>query len=103
MSYTIPLDPLPSQVVSFILNTNDICKVFIYYTRYGLFIDVWWNNEVIVTGVLCENYNKIVRDQYLGFPGDLCFYDGQGTDDPVYTGLGSRFALIYMTPDEVTY
>ncbi|MCP1257899.1 phage baseplate plug family protein [Acetobacter lambici] len=28
-------------------------------------------------------------------PGDLAFADTQGTQDPDYTGLGSRFVLVY--------
>ena len=41
--------------------------------------------------------NRIVRDTYLGFLGDLAFFDLQGEDDPYYTGLGDRWVLGYLT------
>lgn len=36
----------------------------------------------VVLGVTCLHATRIVRDAYLGFAGDLAFYDLQGTDDP---------------------
>ena len=51
--------------------------------------------------MLCENLNVIVRDAYLGFIGDLAFYDTQGDTAPVYTGLGSRYVLEYFAPSEL--
>jgi hypothetical protein len=42
-----------------------------------------------------------VRDLYLGFSGDLFFADTQGTNDPYYTDLGTRYLLVYVTPGEV--
>ena len=44
----------------------------------------------------CEDRNRIVRDLYLGFVGDLCFMDTQGTTDPVSPGLGLRYVLVYL-------
>ena len=32
---------------------------------------------------------------------DLAFFDQQGTDDPIWFDLGSRYLLYYLTPDEV--
>lgn len=96
----IPLKPLPNQALSVVLN-NQACQINVYQKRYGLFLDLLVNNAVIVAGVICQNYNRIVRSAYLGFSGDLCFFDNQGTSDPVYTGLGSRFSLIYIFPDQV--
>ena len=59
---------------------------------------------MIVCGVLCENLNRIVRSLYLGFSGDFVFFDTQGGNDPqdpIYTGLGSRFVLVYLTPSDL--
>jgi hypothetical protein len=39
-----------------------------------------------------------VRDEYLGFIGDLAFFDTQGMTDPDWTGLGSRYILGYFFP-----
>jgi hypothetical protein len=43
----------------------------------------------------------MVRETYLGFIGDLSFTDTQGTSDPVYTGLGSRFVLLYLEASDL--
>jgi hypothetical protein len=33
----------------------------------------------IVQGVVCQRWNRIVRSGYLGFVGDLAFWDTQGS------------------------
>lgn len=76
------------------------CTLVIYQYAYGLFMDVYVGANLIIAGVICENLNKIVRDAYLGFVGDFCFFDTEGTSDPVYTGLGSRFLLLYLPEGE---
>jgi hypothetical protein len=65
-------------------------------------MDVYFGSSLIVPGVLCQNQNRIIRSIYLGYSGDFEFYDTQpdpfyGPMDPVYTGLGSRFVLLYDT------
>lgn len=62
----------------------------------ALYLDLYVNDALIIGGVLCLNANVIVRDAYLGFTGDLAFYDTQGTSDPVSTGLGGRYVLMYL-------
>lgn len=97
----VPLQALPSQTVSVALN-NQACQINVYTlgpTEYPhLFMDLLVNDTLIVGGVICQNANPIVRDAYLGFIGDLAFFDLQGEDDPVYTGLGSRWVLGYIEP-----
>jgi hypothetical protein len=36
----------------------------------------------------------------MGFIGNLLFVDTQGSSDPTYDGLGSRFSLVYLTAEE---
>lgn len=52
-------------------------------------------------GVLCQNLKPIVRYAYVGYLGDLFFFDVQGTNDPIYAGLGTRFLLYYLGPNEL--
>ena len=59
------------------------------------------DHVLIIGGVICENLNRIVRSLYLGFAGDLAFIDNQGSTDPVYTGLGTRYSLAYIEADEL--
>lgn len=91
----IPLQAVASQELTVQL-ADQVCQITIRQKAFGLFLDLAVNNTTIVAGVICQNLNKIVRSIYLGFTGDLCFIDTQGTDDPVYTGLGSRFVLAYI-------
>lgn len=91
----VPLQPIPAQTVNVNL-ANQNTQIEVYQTDFGMFMDVAVNNSPIINSVLCENLNRIVRDAYLGFAGDFCFIDNQGSEDPVYTGLGSRFSLAYL-------
>jgi len=102
---SVPLNAVPSQTVTVNLG-NQPCQITVRQTRFGLFLDLSVNNALIIGGVLCENLNRIVRDLYLGFAGDLMFLDNQadpGTDgtDPIYTGLGTRYTLMYLEADEL--
>ena len=71
---------------------------------YGMFIDVYLNDALVIGGVQCLNLNRIIRDTYLGYMGDFEFIDTQPTfeggvpifSDPFYAGLGSRFVLAYL-------
>lgn len=67
----------------------------------AMFIELYVNDQPIITGVLCQSFNRIVRDSYLGFLGDLAFQDLSGDADPYYTGLGTRWRLIYLEPSEL--
>lgn len=96
----IPLQPIPNQTVTVNLNGQNT-QVDVYTTPFGLFMNVYVSNTLVVAGVICQNLNRIVRDLYLNFQGDLAFLDSQGDADPVYTGLGSRFSLGYLEPDEL--
>lgn len=96
----IPLTAVPSQTLTVVLS-NQTCQITVYQRAQGLFCDLSVNNSPIILSVLCENLNRIVRSVYLGFIGDLCFLDNEGSNDPDYTGLGSRFSLMYLEPADL--
>lgn len=96
----VPLQAVPSQVLAVQLS-NQACQLKVYMTLSGLYMDVSVNGGLIIGGVICENLNRIVRDLYLGFLGDFMFLDNQGKSDPVYTGLGTRYSLIYLSPSDL--
>lgn len=100
MAQIIPLQPVPNQVVTVTL-ANQLCQINVYQKAYGLFVDLYVSNVLIIGGVIAENLNRIVRSLYLGFVGDLAFIDNQGNLDPVYTGLGTRFSLAYIEASEL--
>lgn len=96
----VPLQAIPNQTVTVTLN-NQVTQLNIYQTYGGLFIDVYLENTLVIGGVIAENQNRIIRSAYLGYSGDFAFIDTQGSNDPDYTGLGTRFFLTYLTEDEL--
>jgi hypothetical protein len=96
---TVPLQAVPNQTLQIVLD-NQSCVLNLYQSPAALFMDVLVNDAPVVLGTICQNLNRIVRSLYLGFSGDFVFEDLQGTDDPDYSGLGTRFQLIYLTAAE---
>lgn len=81
------------------------CTIKLHQRTTGLYMDLWARGNLVFAGVLCLNITKIIRYDYLraesGFKGELFFADMQGTRDPDYTGLGSRYVLYYLASDEL--
>jgi hypothetical protein len=96
----VPVQAVPNQTLSVLL-ANQVCQITLRTRFYGLFMDVSVNDKPVVHGVICLNWNRIVRSAYLGFVGDLAFWDTQGSDDPAYTGLGSRYLLYYLEKSDL--
>lgn len=73
--------------------TPDEQQVFLsLYTAAGV---------AIIDSVLCRDRVYLIREAYLGFNGDLAFFDTQGTTDPQYTGFGTRYVLAWIEPGEI--
>lgn len=96
----VPLQAVPNQTVRVQMN-GQLCQVNVYQKPAGLFMDLLVDNSPMVMGVICERNNRIVRDAYLGFVGDMAWIDTQGQTDPIYEGIGARFFLAYLLPDEI--
>ena len=96
----VPVQALPNQTLQAQLD-NQAVTLNIYQFPSGLLMDVLVGGVPILTGVICQNLNRIVRDLYLGFSGDFSFIDNQGSEDPNYAGLGSRFSLSYLFPSDL--
>lgn len=93
----IPLQALPDQTVQAYLSGQN-CTLRFYQRTFGLYMDMFVANAPLLYGEQCFNMNKLVRNDYYGFIGDIYFFDTDGVDDPYYTGLGSRYVLLYR-PD----
>ena len=100
MTQIIPITANPSQTLTCVL-AGQVTQLNIYQKAYGLFVDVYLDDDLIIGGVLAQNLNPIVRSLYLGFVGDFEFFDTQGNDDPIYNELGTRWQLNYLSPSEV--
>lgn len=96
-----PVSPLPNQRFNVTLNSQDV-TIALRWRTTGLFCDLYWQTgEPIVLGVICQDRNRIVRSEYLGFSGDLLWVDTQGLNDPDWVGIAERFFMVYMTPEEI--
>lgn len=86
-----------------VLLNGQNCQINVYQKFFGMFLDLYLLNptSLVIGGCLCRNLNRVVRSAYLGFQGDLGFWDTQGTTDPVYTGLGARYQLVYLSPQDL--
>lgn len=91
----IPLTNAASQTLDVQLS-GAVYRINVYQKSTGLFLDVSAGSQLLVGGVLCLASVRLIRDAYLGFPGDLAFIDLQGNSDPVSTGLGDRYLLGYF-------
>lgn len=97
---TIPLLAEPSQTLTTTIG-GQYCEISVYTLTTGLYLDLSINGTAIIQGALCLNTVQLVGQTYLGFVGDLMFMDTQGSSDPDYTGLGSRFLLIYLEASDL--
>jgi hypothetical protein len=91
----VPLSPVPAQTLSVVLD-GQACTLAVYQRRTGLFFDLLFNGAAIVTCVLCQNLAYLLSQTYQGFVGSFSFVDTQGDTPPTYTGLGSRYQLLYL-------
>lgn len=100
----ITLSPEMSQQFNISLDSVS-CTIKLHQHTTGLYLDLWVGTTAVCLGVLCMNANRLVRYSYLrartGFSGDLFFIDSQGSDDPEWSELGSRFQLCYITNAEL--
>jgi len=96
---TVPLQPVPSQSTKVVLGGQN-CQILIYQKPQGCFVDINADGVDIVVGIIGRDAVPLVCREYTGFIGNLLFIDTQGSDDPSYDGLGSRWSLVYLTAEE---
>jgi hypothetical protein len=94
---SIPLQPVPSQILSINLGGQN-CQIKVYQKDSNVYFDLNSNGVDIVIGVICRNLVPLVCIGYLGFIGTFVFVDAQGTSDPDYNGFNYRYYLIYGVP-----
>jgi hypothetical protein len=91
----IPLNTASAQILNVQL-ARQSCRLKVYQKTFGLYVDLYVNDVLIMAGQAAHNLVKLVRDAYLGFAGDLVFFDTSGNADPTHDGLGSRYVLLYL-------
>ena len=91
---TVPLSPEPSQQFQVSLNGQN-CTIGVYQKDNSVFVDLWVDDEPIFLGIIALDRVGLKLSDYMGFEGQLWFEDQNGTENPVYTGFGTRFLLYY--------
>lgn len=97
----IPMSATANQQFNVVLATQN-CTITVAQKSTGMFLSLAVNQVSVLTGVLCTDRTRLVRQEYLGFIGDLAFMDLQGVDDPQYEGLGTRWVLMYLESSDLT-
>jgi len=98
----VPTQAIPNQTFQVTLDQQQV-SITLRQSSYGLFADIVSNNTPIANGQICENENRLLKEEgYRGFIGDFVFFDtlGEGVD-PIYAGLGVRFLLIYLEAADI--
>lgn len=103
----IPVNDVSSQRLTVQL-AGQSCKINLYQKSTGFYCDLYVNDSPIVVGVICQNLNRIVRSAYLGFIGDLNWFDTRGSatipsngQDPSNPGLGTRYLFRYLEASDL--
>jgi hypothetical protein len=93
----IPAQPLAVQSFACALDGQS-AQITLTATAFGLFADVGYNGVAVIAGRLCRDRTDLNPAKYNGLPKGLFFVDQQGTSDPDYTLLGTRYLLLYGDP-----
>ena len=93
--YTIPVSAIPNQTLETVINNNKL--TISLNTRFNskLYATIFKNGKAIIRNRLCLNATPLVSVEYLGMDGNLFFIDKNGSDDPHYKELGSRYLLVF--------
>lgn len=101
MSLQIPLSPVASQRVSVVLANQNV-QLNVFQKADCMYVDVAIDGDSIVRTKAARNRSRLLlATSYRGFVGDLVFVDTLGDEQPFYTGLGSRWFLLYLTAAEI--
>lgn len=96
----IALQPVPSQQSQVVLDGQQ-CQIAVYVKTQCMFFDITVNGNPLAYAVQAKNLVSLVPTSYLGFSGWLSFLDTQGTENPQYSGLGTRWILLYLDAEDL--
>ena len=93
--YTIPISDERSQKLTTTLG-KQVVDIVLTMRLGKLYADVKANRVPVVSGRVCLNREPIVNEAFRPFDGELYFEDLQGSEDPVFGGLGKRYVLRWV-------
>lgn len=96
----IPTQAVPNQTFSVNL-AGQAAQIALRQNGDSIYFDLSVSGAPIVSTRICRDRQRLLLDaRYRGFVGDFAFVDTQGTDDPFFTQLGSRYQFYYIGADE---
>ena len=95
----IPLKPVANQATTVMLG-GQVIRVAIREMTTGVYLTAWLDNVIIQSGILCLDRVRMMSSNYDQFIGGFMFMDSQGLEDPVSTGIGTRWNLYYLESGE---
>lgn len=96
----IPLQPITNQEFVIMLEQRD-WNIRLIQRLNRMYLSLWIDNIEIWSGSICRDRLPFVQSKTQNVTGNLVFVDMEGTSDPTYEGLGSRYKLFYFTDDEI--
>lgn len=97
----IPLAAVPNQTFAVVVD-NQPAQIALRWNGGALYFDLTVNGQAVALSRVCRDKQLLLVDsRYRGFDGDFLFLDQQGDADPVYTGLGDRYQLIFVSASEI--
>lgn len=100
----IPLRATGNQTLQVVLEGQN-CSLRLYTRNLSdgvetLFCDLSIDQEPVFYGCPCLDGLPMPLYAWLGMTGQLVFVDMEGDEAPRWSGLGSRWKLLYMSPAE---
>lgn len=95
----VALKTIPAQKIQTVLASQN-CTIELHQKERGLFFSLSVDGKHIVDNVLAQDANPLIHRKYVSFAGNFVFMDTKGISDPDYTGLGQRYALLYLDAGE---
>jgi hypothetical protein len=100
----IPLQAVPNQTLNVTLD-RQAAQIALRQNGDHLYFDLQLGERYITRTRICRDRQRLLLNtDYKGFVGDFIFIDTQRSiqeaQNPFFTGLGDRFALIYLQVGE---
>lgn len=100
----IPLRATGNQTLQVVLEGQN-CSLRLYTRNLSdgvetLFCDLSIDQDPVFYGCPCLDGLPMPLYAWLGMTGQLVFVDMEGDEAPRWSGLGSRWKLLYMSPAE---
>ena len=99
----VPLIATPNQELAIELEEQD-CTIQVRQLGNYTYLTLWVDSTLIVENAICMPGVAILQGYIQGFKGNLVLVDSSDANSrhvSDYTGLGSRFLLLYLTEAEV--